>query len=197
MHQFLKLRLHIVLDVSSKIGIFLFAGVVSRPVGSLGIGVMPVHYGVVETESDAVLFAGFGKLGEYVSLKRSGVHYVIVGNLRIPQAEAIVVFRGDDHVLHSGVFGDSSPLVSVKFYGIELPGKLLILSDGDLGIIHNPLADTADFLAFPFAGGNGIKSPVDKHAESRLAPPCHSFVVLAFGFAFSRSLGELSTTGEY
>ncbi len=82
-----------------------------------------------------------------------------------------MVLSGDGDVAHSRFFRQQNPLVGVELNGVELLHQLLILVDGDLSVVHDPLADTGDALAFPLTCRDGVKTPMDEHAELCLSPP--------------------------
>ena len=87
--------------------------------------------------------------------------------------------------------------VGVELHGIELLGELRVVGHGNLAAVHDPLADAADLLAVPGAGGHGVEAPVDEHAEPRLAPPGHPLVALLLGFLGKRLFfGPGRTTRE-
>ena len=70
------------------------------------------------------------KLLDDVALERR-VHDVVIGLLRVPQAEAVVVLRGEHDVLHAGVLGDVDPLVGVELRRIESLVKVVVFLDGN------------------------------------------------------------------
>src|SRR6266498_2064391 len=96
--------------------------------------------------------------------------------------KSVMMFRGNDDVLHTRIPGDEHPLGSVELNGIELRRKLLVIRAWDVGPFHNPLANSFGSLAVVLAGGNGIQTPVDEHSEACFAPPSHA--AIAFGFSF-------------
>jgi len=68
--------------------------------------------------------------------------------------------------------------------GIELGGECLVIGDRNGAAIHDPFADAGDLFAVPRAGGNGVESPVDEHAEARCPPPLHARIALCGSFGF-------------
>ena len=95
-----------------------------------------------------------------------------------------MVLGGDDDVLHTGGFGEGYDVVGAEGGGVEFWGEGFVVGDGDGGGVHDPLADAGDLFAVPSAGGDGVKTPVDEHAEAGLAPPLHAGVALGWGFGF-------------
>src|SRR3712207_6937448 len=47
----------------------------------------------------------------------------IVGIFAIEKAETIMMFRGENHVLHAGRLHHVGPLIGVELHGIELIGQ--------------------------------------------------------------------------
>ena len=77
------------------------------------VRVMPVALGVIDAEFHSGPFAGRGHLADDVALERRG-HHVVVGELRVPHAEAVVVL-GDLHdVFHAGRLGLGDDLVGIE-----------------------------------------------------------------------------------
>ena len=137
---------------------------------------------VVEAEFDALLAALFGEFFERVALEGGGGDDVEGVDLGVEHGEAVVVFGGDDDVLHAGGFGEGDDVVRAEAGGVELGGEGFVVGDGDGGVVHDPLADAGDLLAVPCAGGDGVEAPVDEHAEAGFAPPLHAGVFLGGGF---------------
>ena len=65
--------------------------------------------------------------------------------------------------------------------GIELRRERLVVRHRNGGGVHDPFADARDLLAIPGARGDGVKTPVDEHAEACLPPPGHACVTLRGG----------------
>ncbi len=139
---------------------------------------MPVHDRVVDAELQALLAAFVGQRLQQALAVRRSVHHVVVGRLGVEQAEAVVVLGGDDDVLDSGFLGKANPFGRIVLDGIELLGQLLVLGHRDVRAVHDPLADAADGLALPRAGGHGVQAPMDEHAEAGVAPPLHPGIAL-------------------
>ena len=85
-----------------------------------------------------------------------------------------MVLGGDDNIAHAGPFGNVYPGGGIKLAGVEPGCQFFVLRQRDLQLIHDPLTNFDGAAAIPFAGGQGVESPVDKHAEARVAPPGHA-----------------------
>ena len=137
---------------------------------------------VVEAEFDALFAALFGEFFEGVAFEGSGGDDVEGVDLGVEHGEAVVVFGGDDDVLHAGGFCEGDDVVRGEAGGIELGGEGFVVGDGDGEVVHDPLADVSGALAVPLASGDGVEAPVDEHAEAGFAPPFHAGVALGGGF---------------
>ena len=73
---------------------------------------------------------------------------------------------------------------ALNLTGLNSLAKCAVFGDGDLAVVHDPLADTFDLLALVGAGRDRIDAPMDEHAEAGLAPPFHA------GVALGRRFGE-------
>ncbi len=111
----------------------------------------------------AELAAGLDVLAHQVAA-RAALDGVVVGLLRVPQAEALVVLGGHHHVLHAGLLGQARPLARRARLGLPRVGQLLVLRDRDALAVHHPLV----------AAELRVQAPVDEHAEPRLVPPAHA-----------------------
>ena len=120
----------------------------------------------------------FGEFLQRVAMEGRGGDDVERVRLGIEHGEAVVVLGGDDDVLHAGGLGQRDDVVRGEAGGVELRCERLVIRDGDGAVVHDPLADAGDLLAVPRAGGHGVESPVDEHAETRVAPPRHAGVFL-------------------
>ena len=78
----------------------------------------------------------------------------------VEQTETVVMPRGEHDVFHSGRLGGFHPRRHAGG-GIELVGQFGVFLVGNLLVPLHPLA----------ASGNGIKTPVNEHAEPCLAKP--------------------------
>jgi len=87
--------------------------------------------------------------------------------------EAVMMFRGDNHVSLAGGFRSAHPAFGVEVNRIELFGELLILGDRNFRTVHDPFANTGNLFTLPFTCRNSIEAPMDKHAEARVTEPRH------------------------
>ena len=87
---------------------------------------MPVDDGVVEADLEAFAAKGVDHGLEQVALC-GRVGRFVVCERRIPQAEAIVVFGGDDKVLHARVFGFLRPGGGVVKVGVKVVEIFLVV----------------------------------------------------------------------
>ena len=142
--QFLHLRNGDLLQVFVKRAVL--RGVPMPAAPSLGVaaGMVPVlDLGVVNAEVDALFAGGVGEFLDDIALERSGVHDVEgVGGLE--HREAVVVLGGDDDVFHAGILGDFDEVIGIELGGVELVGVLVVLGDGNPGVVHDPFADAGD-----------------------------------------------------
>ena len=157
--QLAGLRLHVV-----RVAVEVVRGArrLAAGTGEREVGMVPVAGGVVRPERETGAPTGVGELLRHVAPERR-VHDVVVRLLRVPQAEAVVVLRREDDVLHAGRLGDGHPLVGVELHGVEALVEVVVL-------LHRRLASArpADLLARERHG-----APVDEHAEAQVAPPFH------------------------
>ncbi len=148
----------------------------------LGVGVLvvvPVDDGVVEAD-----FQTFGPARLDDFLHEVAVQYVpgvVVAGFRVEQAEAVVVFGGEDEILAAGFLGEPGPLAGEVGGRLELRDRLPGVGVGvGFDALLDPLhaAALADRLAVPRAGQAGVETPMDKHAEACFTPPLHAGIPL-------------------
>ncbi len=181
--DFLDLRPRDGLQVRVEIALMGFVPTVAFPeTGLRAAGMIPVlGLAVIETDAQALLLGLVHERPQQVLAVGRGVDDVPVGDFRIEQREPIVVFAGDDDVLHAGLPREAHPRLGVVLDGVELPREGAVLGDGDASAQHDPLADAADPFVLVRAGRHRVDTPVDEHAEPRLAPPFHAGVALLGG----------------
>ena len=121
--------------------------------------------------------AGLRQLAQRIATERRRVHDVIIGLLRVEHAEPVVVFGGDHQVPLAGSSGERRPRVGVKLDRVELTRERFVLRNRNARAVHDPLADSGDVLAVPFAGRNRVQPPMDKQPEARLAEPVQTWMV--------------------
>ena len=90
-----------------------------------------------------------------------GAGDLVVRRLRVPHAEALVVLRGEDGVLHAGGLRGLRPGLRIEEVGIEVlhVAVVLLVRDHLLGL--HPLV----------ASGDGVEAEMDEHAEAIVLPP--------------------------
>ena len=155
---------------------------------------MPVlRLGIVETKAQIAALAGPGELLKHVAVERRGVDDVVGADLGREEREAVVMFRGDDQVLHAGVLGEPHPGVGVELHRVEPRGELLVFTHGDLCPVHDPFANAGHGPALPLAGGNGVEAPVNEEAELGLMKPGQA---LRAGGVGGRRLGRSISGGD-
>ena len=97
----------------------------------------------------------------WIALK-TAVGDIEIGGFGIPQAEAIVVLGGENHIFHTGILGYACPLFGIELYGVELVDKspipLLIFLVGFVDRRSNPVF-RCDCPRFHHSG-HRIESPV-------------------------------------
>ena len=144
------------------------AEVVGEAVGAGDVvvaGVAPGERGVVEADFEVGVAAGGDVFGEEVAVE--GLHGGEgVGVRGVEEAEAFVVAGGEAHPFHAGVVGELCPLVGMVVVGVEVlrgggVGELAVFFGRDGFVVLDPFA----------AGGDGVKAPVDEHAELGVEEP--------------------------
>jgi hypothetical protein len=90
-----------------------------------------------------------------------------------------VVLGRDNEVLHAGRLGEPGKLRGVKPDRVQTVGHFTIIRHRDIEALHDPLGFVAGVypVALPLSGEEGIRSPVDEHAELVVAEPRHAVVV--------------------
>ena len=116
------------------------------------------------------------KSGKGNEVEGGPIDDVVVTDFGVIHGEAVVMFGGDDEILHASGFGEGDPRFGVEVDGVELMGAFAIFGDGDVEALHDPFGFgvRGDLLAFPFAGEGGVRAPVDEHAEFVVAEPSHA-----------------------
>ena len=130
--------------------------------GQREVWVVPVAHRVVGPERHALPTAGVGHLAGHVPLERR-VGDLVVGQLRVEQAEPVVVLGGQYEVFHAGRLGQGDPVVGVEERRVEPLVEVVVHVDRRAGP-----ARPADLLA-----GEADRPPVDEHAEPHGLPPRH------------------------
>ncbi len=124
-------------------------------------GVAPVDERVVETDLEVPRAEGVDHRPEHIFAPRC-VGRFVVGERRVPQAEAVVVLGGDNDIRHARVFGRLGPRVGVIQVGVEVVEILLVVLVADLLAILHPLVPRRE----------GVDTPVDEQPEAIMREPC-------------------------
>ena len=84
-------------------------------------GEMPIVPGDIQAQADAVFLASIGHFAHHVALAvlPGRTADAVVGRLGRPEAEPIVMFRGEDEVLGVERLGHAHPLLGVKLGRIK------------------------------------------------------------------------------
>src|SRR5215212_85451 len=124
------------------------------PVITLGVqpvdrklGMVPIYEGVVETYLHALGAERLDHRGDEV-LAPGRVGHLVIREIRVPEAEAVVMLGRDDEVPHARVPRLSGPLFGAVEVGVEVVEVPLVV------LVANPLA-----LLDPFVARGGRRSP--------------------------------------
>jgi len=137
---------------------------------------------VVEAQLDPLPAALLRQLAQRVAMERRRSGNVEPVRLRVEHREAVVVLGRNHDVLHPRGLRQGHNIVRAEARGVELRRQRLVVRHRNRGIVHDPLTQRGDLLAVPRPGRDRVETPVDEHAEARLAPPGHA------GIALRRSL---------
>ncbi len=119
----------------------------------------PVDYGI-QAHPDPLLPESVQEFPHQVP-PAGGIGGLEVRQLRIEQAEAVMVLGRQHRVLHAGLLRHPGPFLRIVVLRGELVLEGLVLLPGELLGAAQP---------FP-SGGDGVESPVDEHAEPGLPVP--------------------------
>ena len=113
-------------------------------------GVVPVDQRIVHAELQPPTRAGVGQQLNRILPKRRGVHGVEARELRVPQAESVVVLGGNHDITHPGPLRHAGDGVGVELFRGELVGQFHIFVAWDIGPVHDLLVGAGD-VALPHA----------------------------------------------
>ncbi len=130
------------------------------------VRVVPVEQRVIQADADALGAERIEEFPHDVAPERR-IRRFPVRQLRVEQAEAVVVLRRQHGVLHAGLLREARPCAGVEIRRVEFVEERRVLRFGDLLHRAHPLA----------AGRNRIQPPVDEHAEPVVPEPLHPLVV--------------------
>ena len=130
------------------------------------IVVEPVEQGEIQTDLQSFCADGINILcNEVAAAFRVGGFEISI--LAVEEAESIVMLGSQNHVFHTGLFRRLGPFPRLEINGIEL-----------LKIFHVIFFRNLLGTPHPFsARRDGVKPPVDKHAETGVAVPLHPPVI--------------------
>ena len=77
------------------------------------IGVMPIDQRIIEADFQAAAAKGAHDFFEQVSAP-GRISRLVISELRIPQAEALMMLGGDDHILYAGGRRQIRPAVGIE-----------------------------------------------------------------------------------
>jgi len=136
------------------------------------VGMVPVGLRVVDAPLHSAAMAGVRNLAHDVfAIRRARAGDLIIGELRIELAEAVVVLGGEHEILHAGVLGKLHPLVGVELDRVEDAVEVIV----DL---HRDVAGVGVVPPAPFPGpgptdlgaDDAHRTPVDEHSEAQVFP---------------------------
>ena len=122
--------------------------------------VVPVLERVVEADAEPLGAEGVDDRAEQVAA-RGRVRRLEFRELRIPEAEAVVVLGGHDEVLHPRLAGEARPGARVELVRVEALRVAVVDLVGDLLRRADPLV----------LGGHRVEAPVHEEAEAGLLEP--------------------------
>lgn len=113
---------------------------------------VPIPRRKVEPEAEAGVLGGGGQVGDNIAgpIPPLARPHRVIGILRGPQGEAVVVFRSQNYSRKSGFFGNSNPLSSIELRRVE---------HGRVGTAQTP-----------FRVREGVHSEVQEHGHFAKLP---------------------------
>ena len=122
--------------------------------------VVPVNQRVIEADLQPRLPERLHPRPQQIAPRRR-IRRFVVGELAVPEAEAVVVLARDDRVFHAGTLGGRGPLVRVVEVGVEVIEVRLVVLVGDLLALFHPLV----------ARRHRVDAPVSEQAEPIMNEP--------------------------
>ena len=139
---------------------------------SAAVRVVPVEVlRVIQAEFETMARARVGKLAHNVASKRRRVDDVILVDPAMEHRETVVMFAGDDEILHPAVFRQANPFVRVKVDRVEHARQAGIIGDRNGALRLNPFRIRPYNLLPVLAAEQRIQSPVNHHAIAGLFEP--------------------------
>jgi hypothetical protein len=107
------------------------------------VGVVPIGLGKIDADAEAFLAEGVedraDRVGLGVGMERAiGRRNLVIRELRVEHAEAVVVLRRIDDVLHAGILGGLRPGARVELGGIEGLGQQPVIVLEPLEFLVSP-----------------------------------------------------------
>ena len=176
--------MHVIKVVIKVIGLIFIGNVVAHRMLAVAVGgvirVVPIEQRIIKTDLDALCAERVEILTHDVFAVRR-VRDLPIGESGIKQAEAVVVLCREHGVLHAGLLCKARPLFRVKIFRIKLVEKRDVVLLRNLFRGAHPLA----------ARRNGVKAPMDKHAEAVVGKPLHTLIIF-FSIKFIHTNSVLS-----
>ena len=130
------------------------------------IVVEPVEQREIQTDLQSFCADGINVLcNEVAAAFRVGGFEI--GILAVEEAETVVMLGSQNHIFHAGLFRRLCPFPRIEINRIELLKIFHVIFFWNLFDTPHPFSARRD----------GIKSPVDKHAETRITVPLHPPVI--------------------
>ncbi len=129
-----------------------------RTVAGWIILAVPVHERIIEVELQSLATARLGEFTEDVALERSQSDVVSIVGLRRPKRKAVVMTRGDGHVLRTSVGEHAAPLVRIEFRRTKAVHHARVRILIETAALEIPLALRVV----------GVKSPMNEDAELKI-----------------------------
>ena len=143
---------------------------------------MPVHHGMVDAELETLLVACIRQGLEQVLPFRGDCDVPVIVHLRGPEAEPIMMFRGDADIFDPRSLHQAHPFPGIVFRWLPAPGQRAVLGTGNLQILLNPFRTARHGFILPLARQLRIQAPMDEHAKLRIPEPLHAGIPFRLGF---------------
>ena len=145
----------VAVEVRARRGAVLFPGAPRQIVG-----MVPVHDRIVKAQTQPLAMTLVGDLPDRIAAEGRALD-AVVGELRVKQAEAVVMLGGDHQVFLSGLFDQCHPTAGVEMLRIELPHEFVVFLQRNLARVAHPLA----------AADERVEAPMNDRSEAVVAKP--------------------------
>ncbi len=145
------------------------------------IWMAPIGLRVVAAKGQIRRVACGCQLGNNVTAKgRVRTGNFVIGQRRVKVGKAIVMLGREDEVAHPCIFGDLHPCCGIEMNWIEFFVQIVVLLYGHRAWWGGEVQATALAPARPadFGANQADRSPMNKQAEARRAPPLQAVVLL-------------------